>query len=64
MEKITLKAARVNANMRQEDVAKRLNISTRTIANWEKGRTCPRVHDLESLCAIYGVQMSAIILSN
>ena len=34
--KIKLKAARVNAEMTQEDVAKALNRNKQTIVNWEK----------------------------
>jgi len=33
--KISLKAARVNANLTQEEAAKRLNISPATLIKWE-----------------------------
>ena len=35
---ISLAAARVNAGMTQEDVAKKMGISKQTIINWEKGK--------------------------
>lgn len=34
---ISLAAARVNAGMTQEEVAKKMGISKQTIINWEKG---------------------------
>ena len=37
--KIKLKAARANAEMTQEDVAKALNRNKQTIVNWENGVT-------------------------
>ena len=33
---ISLAAARVNANMTQEDVAKELKVGKQTVGNWEK----------------------------
>lgn len=39
--KITLAAARVNAGMTQEDVAKKLKVSKKTVINWEKGIVTP-----------------------
>ena len=34
---ISLAAARVNANLTQEDVARAMHLSKNTIVNWEKG---------------------------
>ena len=36
--KISLKAARVNANFTQQEVANKLQISKHTVINWEKGK--------------------------
>lgn len=41
MFKITLKAARINANMRQTDAAMEVGVSRDTIRNWETGRSSP-----------------------
>lgn len=35
--KISLAAARVNAGLTQDEVAKRMHVSKTTILNWEKG---------------------------
>lgn len=39
MPQITLAAVRVNANLTQEALAKKLDVDKKTIINWEKGRT-------------------------
>ena len=36
--KISLKAARANANLTQADVAKALRKSKQTVVNWENGK--------------------------
>ena len=46
---ISLKAARVNANMTQEDVAKVLKRNKQTIVNWENGITGIHITDFKKL---------------
>lgn len=53
--KIKLKAARVNAEMTQEDVAKALNRNKQTIVNWENGVTVIKVNDFKLLSELYGI---------
>ena len=59
---ITLAAARVNAGMTQEDVAKRMGISKQTIVNWEKGKTSLSVANLEMLSKLYRISKDYIFL--
>ena len=44
--RVSLAAARVNAELTQEDVASRMKIGKRTIINWEKGAAIPSFADL------------------
>lgn len=60
MSKISLKAARVNANMRQTDVACELNVAVSTVRNWESGKTFPKQPVIEKLCALYGISYDNI----
>ena len=53
--KIKLKAARVNAEMTQEDVAKALNRNKQTIVNWENGVTEIKVNDFKLLSELYEI---------
>ncbi len=55
MLKIKLKAARVNKEMTQGDVAKALNRNKQTIVNWENGVTEIKVSDLLRLSKLYEI---------
>lgn len=60
--RISLAAARVNAKLTQEDVAKRMKIGKRTIINWEKGVVMPSFADINMLSNIYGIPIDNIFL--
>ena len=62
MPRISLKAARVNANMTQAEVAKRLKKSKVTINAWEQGKVRIDLANFKMLCDIYQMPESAIIL--
>ncbi len=55
MPKISLKAARVNAEMTQDDVAHRLHKTKQTIVNWENGVTDIKFNDLRALSELYAM---------
>ena len=55
MPKITLKAARVNANLSQGEAAKRLGIAVSTLRNWESGKTFPNKPKIDRICEVYGI---------
>ena len=55
MLKISLKAARVNAELSQKEVAKELKISNKTLHSWENGNTSPSAKYIDALCALYKV---------
>lgn len=60
--KITLAAARVNAGLTQEDVAKELHVSKQTIVNWEKGKCAVGYAQAKALEALYNIPMDNIFL--
>ena len=47
-----LKHERKKFDMRQEDLANRLGMTTATIRNWEQGRTWPEMPDFIKLCEL------------
>lgn len=61
MAQITLKAARVNAGYTQKKAAEILDISNKTLCNWENGKTFPDQPMIEKLCALYGVTYDMIL---
>lgn len=60
--KISLAAARVNAGLTQDDVAKLMRIGNKTIINWEKGAVEPSLASLTMLSQIYGIPIDNIFL--
>jgi len=60
--KISLKAARANANLSQENVAMALKKSKSTINNWENGKTEIDLANLKELCNLYSVTIDDIRL--
>ena len=58
--KITLKAARVNAELTLDDVAERIGKSKQSIENWENGKTPIKYSDLLKLSEIYGMPVKYI----
>lgn len=59
---ISLAAARVNAELTQDDVAKALRISKQTLINWEKGKSEPSITQGRMLSDLYQVPMDYIFL--
>ena len=59
---ISLAAARVNAQMTQEEVAKKMNVSKNTVVNWEKGKTEPSISQSKQISKIYNMPLDYIFL--
>jgi transcriptional regulator with XRE-family HTH domain len=62
MPRISLKAARVNANMTQAEVAAALKKSKVTINAWEQGKARIDLANFKMLCDLYKMPESAIVL--
>ena len=60
MLRISLKAARVNAELSQKEVADKLNVSNKTVCSWENGETYPSAEKIDALCKLYGVSYDDI----
>ena len=58
--KISLAAARVNAEMTQEDVAKEMHVSKNTVVNWEKGKSEPTISQSRELSKLYNMPLEYI----
>lgn len=58
--RISLSAARKNANLTQKEVADKLGISISTICLWENGGAEPRVSQAVALSKLYNVPIDNI----
>ena len=55
MVEVTLKAARVNKGLTQEEAAKLIGVSADVISNWERQVSFPDVLQLKIIERVYGV---------
>lgn len=58
--RMSLKAARTNKNLTQEEVAVRLQVTKKTVSSWENGKTLPTLDKIESICELYGLSYDDI----
>ena len=55
--RISLEAARVNAELVQKDAAKLIGVSLKTLQNYENGKTKPNWDTLIKMSNIYNIQI-------
>ena len=60
MEKMTLKALRVNVNYKQSVAAEKIGVSQKTLSNWENGITYPDQKQIEMICKVYNTSYDRI----
>lgn len=58
---MTLKAARVNANLKQAEASKALNISKNTLSNYENYKTIPDIEMSKRIAELYGCTVNDLI---
>lgn len=58
---ITIKAARVNVGLTQEEAAKELEISRATLASYEAGRTSPDIELGKRMASLYQTSVDNLI---
>lgn len=63
MPKISLKAARVNANLSQQAAADRIGVAVSTLRNWEAGRTFPTKPKIDRICEVYGISFDVLFFA-
>ncbi len=58
---ITLKAARTNAGLTQQQAGEAMDVSADVISNWERGKTFPNVKQIKEIEKVYKVGYDNII---
>lgn len=51
---ISIKAARVDKGLTQQEMAVALGVTKKTVGSWEKGETKPTLDKIEAICALLG----------
>lgn len=51
---LSLRAARIDAGLKQTDMALELNVSRKTIGSWESGKSMPTTDKVDAICALLG----------
>ncbi|MDZ8094678.1 MAG: helix-turn-helix transcriptional regulator [Nostoc sp. DedQUE05] len=57
---VSLKSLRENLDLSQEQLGQRINLSYRTIAEWESGRKLPRFDNAVALARELGVSLRTL----
>lgn len=60
----TLRAARVNNGLKQSEAAKLFDVSTDTLARWEKDNTEMPINKVNLIPKIYGIDTDHIFFGN
>ena len=58
--KLSLKALRTNAGLRQIDLAVAVGVSKKTIGAWENGKAMPTADKIDAICSALGVSYDDI----
>ena len=61
IEKISLAAARKNANMTQKNLAEIMGVSESTVGNWECGKAEPTINQAKKIGEAVGIHYDNII---
>ncbi len=58
--KVSLKAARVNAEKTIQEVSGKIGVSKQTVVNWEAGRTQPTAGQFRALSELYSAPLDCL----
>ena len=53
--KVSMKAARINAELTLEEAAREFGVSISTVKNWEAKKTFPNQPMIDKICEVYAV---------
>lgn len=59
--KLTLKAARINRNLTQQEAADKIGVTIDTIGNWERAKSFPNALHIRRIEEVYGVPYDNLI---
>lgn len=54
MDCISMRAARIDRGLTQEELAAAVNVTKKTVGSWESGKTRPKLDKIEAICNVLG----------
>ncbi len=60
MERMSMKAVRIDRGITQEQLAKAVGVNKKTVSSWERGRTRPQSDKIDAICATLNVTYDSI----
>ena len=57
----TIRSLRHDRNMTQQQLADYLGITSRSVSQWECGRTAPDITQIPALCHVFGVTSDTLL---
>lgn len=59
--KVTLKAARTNVGLTQQEAADKIGVTVDTMSNWERAKSFPNALQIRRIEEVYGVPYDNLI---
>lgn len=59
--KVTLKAARTNVGLTQQEAADKIGVTVDTMSNWERAKSFPNALQIRRIEEVYGVSYDNLI---
>lgn len=59
--KLTLKAARTNVGLTQQEAADKIGVTVDTMSNWERAKSFPNALQIRRIEEVYGVPYDNLI---
>lgn len=56
-----IRTYRTGMGLSQDELAQRVYVTRQTVSNWENGKSCPDLHSLVLLGALFGVSLDTLI---
>lgn len=55
MERMSMKALRIDRGMTQAEFAAAVNVTKKTVGSWENGKTRPKLDKIDVICEVLNV---------
>lgn len=60
MERMSMKAIRIDRGITQAQLAKAVGVSKKTVSSWEQGKTRPTLDKIDAICEVLNASYDSI----